>query len=60
MASKLKTEQSFKNPESRGERALMFTVLDSKSMCINKESLVLPQNDLAEVDRVYRILLQKS
>lgn len=59
MASKLKIEQSFKNPESRGERSLMFTVLDAKSKCINKECLILPKNDLAEVDRVYRILLQK-
>lgn len=63
MASKLKVEQSFKNPESCGDRALMFTVLDSKSQCINKECLVLPQilpqSDLPEVDRIYRILLQK-
>lgn len=56
MTSKLKTEKSFKNPESREARSLMFTVLESKSPCTDKKCLVLPHSFLPEVDRVQQIL----
>ncbi len=57
MASILKTEKPFTNPEFQEARTLMFTVLESKDLNTHQKTFVMPRKHaLPEVDRVQRIL----